>query len=499
MVTILSIKPLLAVLASLTAVPLILVSGKRPNLREFWSVLAGLVKFGIVISMVPAIFAGHTIEFTLFHFYQGIDIKFRVDAFGLLFATVSSFLWIVTTIYSIGYMRGNNEHAQTRYYACFAISLASTIAVAFSANLVTLFFFYEALSLATVPLVGHKETPEAQEGARKYFLYLVGLSKTLLLAGVIIVYTVAGTTDFVPGGLLKNAPASTLLFVTFFLFMFGFAKGAVMPVHNWLPSAMVAPTPVSALLHAVAVVKVGVFSILRVVFHTYGVDAMSQMHIGTTASYIACFTIIFGSIVALTKDNLKARLAYSTVSQLSYVILGAVLLTPLGMTGGIVHIANHAFSKITLFFCAGSLYTSAHKTEISQLSGIGKKMPLTMAAFFIGSLSMIGVPPAAGFVTKWYLALGSIQAHQIPILMVLLASTVLNAAYFLPVTYKAFFQKEDNPGHGHGNPHGDGHGHQGEPREIPMVAGPLLLTAIISLAIGIFPNYFLNLAQEVLR
>ncbi|MDA8140994.1 MAG: proton-conducting transporter membrane subunit, partial [Desulfobacteraceae bacterium] len=354
MVTILSIKPLLAVLASLIAAPLILISGKHQNLREFWSVAAGVVKFCIVISMVPVIFAGNTIEYTLFHIYQGIDIKFRVDAFGLLFATVSSFLWIVTTFYSIGYMRSNKEHAQTRYFTCFAISLASTIAVAFSANLVTLFFFYEALSLATVPLVGHKETPEAQEGARKYFLYLVGLSKTLLLAGVIIVYTVAGTTDFVSGGLLKNVPGSTLLFVTFFLFMYGFAKGGVMPVHNWLPSAMVAPTPVSALLHAVAVVKVGVFSILRVVFHTYGVDAMTRMNIGTTAAYIACFTILVGSIIAMTKDNLKARLAYSTVSQLSYVILGAVLLTPLGMTGGIVHIANHAFSKITLFFCAGS-------------------------------------------------------------------------------------------------------------------------------------------------
>jgi multicomponent Na+:H+ antiporter subunit D len=490
---------LLAVLVSLIAAPLILTSGNRPNLREFWSILAGVIKFGLVISMVPVILGGNTIEYTLFSFYEGIDIKFRVDAFGLLFATVSSFLWIVTTFYSIGYMRSNKEHAQTRYYTCFAISLSSTIAVAFSANLITLFFFYEALSLATVPLVGHKETPEAQEGARKYFLYLVGLSKTLLLAGVIIIYTQMGNTDFVSGGLLKNAAGSTLLFVTFFLFLFGFAKGAVMPVHNWLPSAMVAPTPVSALLHAVAVVKVGVFSILRVVFHIYGVDAMTRMNIGTVATYIVAFTIVVASVIALTKDNLKARLAYSTISQLSYVILGAVLLTPLSMTGGMVHIANHAFSKITLFFCAGSLYTAAHMTEISQLSGIGKKMPLTMAAFFVASLSMIGVPPAAGFVSKWYIALGSIEAHQLPILIVLLVSTVLNAAYFLPITYKAFFEKKAESAHGHGNPGGHDQGHHAEIREIPMVAGPLLLTAIISLIIGIYPNYFLSLAQEVLR
>jgi multicomponent Na+:H+ antiporter subunit D len=492
--TILSIKPLLAVLVSLAAVPLIMKSGNRPNLREFWSVLAGVIKFSIVMSMVPAIFAGNTIEYTLVTFYQGIDIKFRVDALGMLFATVSSFLWIVTSFYSIGYMRANKEHAQTRYYACFAISLSSAIAVAFSANLITLFVFYEILSLATVPLVGHKETPEAQEGARKYFLYLLSLSKTFLLSGIIIVYMIAGTTDFTSHGLLNNVPGSALLFGTFFLFLFGFAKCGIMPVHNWLPSAMVAPTPVSALLHAVAVVKVGVFSVLRVVFHIYGIDLMSRLNIGITAAYVASFTIVVASIIALTKDNLKARLAYSTVSQLSYIILGAVLLTPSSMTGGIIHIANHAFSKITLFFCAGSLYTSAHKTEISQMSSIGKKMPWTMAAFFIASLSMIGAPPVAGFVTKWYLAIGSIEAKELPILLFLLASTILNAAYFLPITYKAFFVKEDVSQH-----HDAGHGHHEDIRENPMIVVPLVLTAIISVVIGIYPNYFLSLAQEVIR
>ncbi len=496
MQTILSIKPLIAVLVSLVAVPLIMTSGNRPNLREFWSVLAGVIKFSIVMSMVPAIFAGNTIEYTLVHFYQGIDIKFRVDAFGLLFATISSFLWIVTSFYSIGYMRSNKEHAQTRYYSCFAISLSSTVAVAFSANLITLFLFYEILSLATVPLVGHKETPEGQEGARKYFLYLLSLSKTFLLSGIIIVYMLAGTTEFVSHGLLNSAQGSTLLFVTFFLFLFGFAKCGIMPFHNWLPSAMVAPTPVSALLHAVAVVKVGVFSVLRVVFYIYGVDVMTRMNLGITAAYVASFTIVVGSIIALTKDNLKARLAYSTVSQLSYIILGAVLLTPSSMTGGIVHIAMHAFSKITLFFCAGSIYSSAHKTEISQLSGIGKKMPWTMAAFFIASLSMIGVPPSGGFISKWYLLIGAIEAKQLPILIFLLFSTILNAAYFLPITYKAFFVKEAEKSHA--DPHSHEH-HHDEIKENPMMVVPLCLTAFISLLLGVYPNYFLTLAQEVLR
>lgn len=495
MQTILSIKPLLAVLVSLIAALLIMKSGKRPNLREFWSVLAGVIKFLIVVSMIPAVFNGNVIEYTLVTFYKGIDIKFRVDALGLLFATVSSSLWIVTSFYSIGYMRTNKEHAQTRYYTCFAISLSSAIAVAFSANLITLFIFYEVLSLATVPLVGHKETPEAQEGARKYFLYLLSLSKTFLLAGIIIVYTVAGTTEFTSHGLLNGVQGSPLLFGAFFLFLFGFAKCGIMPVHNWLPSAMVAPTPVSALLHAVAVVKVGVFSVLRVVFHIYGVNLMSSMNLGITAAYIASFTILVGSIIALSKDNLKARLAYSTVSQLSYVILGAVLLTPTSMTGGIVHIANHAFSKITLFFCAGSIYSSAHKTEISQLTSIGKKMPWTMAAFFIGSLSMIGVPPVAGFVSKWYIAIGSIEAKELPILIFLMISTVLNAAYFLPITYKAFFVKEE----AHPHSHHDDHGHHEEIKERPMIVVPLVLTAVISIILGIYPNYFLSLAQEVIR
>lgn len=492
MQTIVSIKPLLAVLTSLIATGLILMSGKNPNVREFWSVLAAFIKFSIVISMAPAILSGNTIEYTLVTFYQGIDIKFRVDPLGLVFATISSFLWICTTFYSIGYMRSTKEHAQTRYYACFALTLLAATAIAFSANLITLFVFYEMMSLATVPLVGHKETPEAIAGARKYFLYLFSTSKSLLLIGIVAVYTIAGTTDFTSQGLLKNTPESPLLFLLFFCFLFGFAKGAVMPVHSWLPAAMVAPTPVSALLHAVAVVKAGVFSILRVVFHIYGVDLMGRLNLGITAAYIVSFTIIMSSIYALTRDNLKARLAYSTVSQLSYIILGAVLLTPDSMVGGIVHIANHAFSKITLFFCAGSIYVASHKTEISQFSGIGKKMPWTMSAFFIGSLSMIGVPPAAGFISKWYLVLGSIEARELPILFVLLSSTILNAAYFLPVVYKAFFEefKED---HHHG-------GHHEEIHEAPyFVLVPLLFTAIVSMFLGIYPNYFLSLAREVIR
>lgn len=496
------IRPFLAMFVSMAAAGLILTSDRYPNIREGISVGAGALKFLIVISMAPAILSGQIIEYTLFTFLPGFDIKFRVDPFGLLFATVASFLWIITTFYSIGYMRGTHETKQTRYFACFAISVSSAIAIAFSANLLTLFIFYEILSLATFPLVFHKGTPEAFAGAKKYFIYLVGTSKTFLLAAIILTYHVAGTLEFGPHGLFDGKGSPIMLTAIFILFIYGFAKAAIMPVHGWLPAAMVAPTPVSALLHAVAVVKVGVFSVLRVIFHVFGVDLMGSLNLGTIAVFLASFTIIMASIYALTRDNLKARLAYSTVSQLSYIILGAALLTPSAMTGGIMHIANHAFSKITLFFCAGSIYVATHKTNISELSGIGRKMPWTMTAFTIGTASMIGIPPAAGFVTKWYLAVGTMEAGNLAVLFVLFASTVLNAAYFVPIIYKAFFETPAPALHPHPQSVGAqaaGH-HEEEIHESSyFVVVPLMLTAILSILLGIFPDYFLALAKEVIR
>jgi len=487
----LSMRPLLAVLVSLTAAGLILLFGKRPNLRDGISLVAALTKFAIVASMAPVILGGGTIELTLFTILPGIDFAFRVDALGMVFATISSLLWIVAAVYSIGYMRSLDEHAQTRFFASFAVSLSAAVGGAFAANLFTLVLFYEILSLVTYPLVYHKEDAESWEGSKKYLVYLVGTSKTFLLAAVALTYYLAGTLDFAPHGLLAQVNASPLLLsVVYICFLGGFAKAALMPLHPWLPSAMVAPTPVSALLHAVAVVKMGVFCVLRVVFNIYGTGLMASLGLGLATAYFVSFTIITASIFALTRDDLKARLAYSTVSQLSYIILGAVLLTPLSMVGGIVHMASHAFSKITLFFCAGSIYCASRRKKISQLSGIGRHLPWTMAAFFIASLSMIGIPPAAGFISKWYLILGSVQAGQLAFLAVLLVSSVLNAAYFLPITYKAFFENEAPP-------------EAGAPatpiREIPMVAVPLVITALLSLALGLYPNYFVTLAQGVIK
>jgi multicomponent Na+:H+ antiporter subunit D len=482
-----SIRPLLAVAVPGLAALAILLLNNREKLRDVVSPLAAIALFGIVASMAPTVLAGGTVDLRLFEILPGIDFAFRADALGMVFATVSSLLWIVAAIYSIGYMRHLNEHAQTRFFACFATSLAAAVGGAFAANLFTLVIFYEMLSLVTYPLVYHHEDEEGWTGSRKYLVYLMGASKSVLLAALALTYQIAGSLDFVKGGLLAGVNASAaLLIVVSFCYLFGFAKAAVMPMHAWLPAAMVAPTPVSALLHAVAVVKMGVFCLLRVVFHIFGVKLVGELGLGIATAYLVSFTILMASVYALTRDDLKARLAYSTVSQLSYIVLGAVLLSPVAMVGGIIHIAAHAFSKITLFFCAGSIYCASGKRNISDMAGIGRRLPWTMGAFFVASLSMIGVPPTAGFISKWYLTLGSVEAGQIAFLAVLLVSSILNAAYFLPVCYAAFFgtETQESPA---------------TVREIPMVTIPLVATAILSVLMGIFPGYFLTLANGVVR
>ncbi|MDI1472255.1 MAG: monovalent cation/H+ antiporter subunit D family protein [Thermodesulfovibrio sp.] len=493
-----SAKPLFAILVSLIATILISITGEKArNLREAWTIIASIVKFTIVASMLPDILNGRVIEYTLLAITSELVLQFKVDAFGILFALTSSFLWIITSFYSIGYMRGHNEKNQTRYYACFAIALSTTMGVAFSANLFTMYLFYEGLTFATYPLVVHHETKEAKIGARKYVLYLFISAKLFLLTAIAITYYLAGTLDFQKGGIFTESVQKayiSLLGIVFLLYIYGFAKAAVMPLHSWLPAAMVAPTPVSALLHAVAVVKTGVFAVLKVIFYIYGVDFLKVLYFSDIGLFLAAFTIIMASIIALTKDNIKARLAYSTVSQLSYIILGPLLLTYSGMIGGIIHISNHAFAKITLFFCAGSLYVCAHKTAVSELDGIAKKMPWTMAAFTIGALGMIGIPLTGGFVTKWYLLLGSLEKGSIDIVIVLLLSSLLNAGYFLPIVYRAYF-KEFKGNHVH-HAHGESHT---EIRENPFMAIPLTITAIISLIVGIYPDLLIQLAQEVLK
>lgn len=486
-----SITPVLAILVSLGAALVILALHQRPNLRDATSVIAAVIKFLLVISMAPMVLRGELIEYNLFTVLPGIDFAFRVDPLGMVFATTSSLLWILAALYSIGYMRSLNEHAQTRFYACFAVSLSAAVGGAFAANLFTLIIFYEVLSLITYPLVYHHEDEAAWEGSKKYIVYLMGASKTFLLIAVALTYFLTGSLDFAHEGLLKEVSSSPLILtLLYFCYLFGFAKAAIMPFHAWLPAAMVAPTPVSGLLHAVAVVKMGVFCVLRVIFHVFGVQLMGDLGLGIATAYLVSFTIITASLYALTRDDLKARLAYSTVSQLSYIVLGAALLSPGTMVGGVMHIAGHAFSKITLFFCAGSIFCACRRRKISELGGIGHRLPWTMTAFFIASLSMIGIPPVGGFISKWYLIVGAIEAQQLAFVLVLLISSLLNAAYFLPISYTAFFDKEAPP---------SGAAPAAPIREIPLMAATVMTTALLSLLLGLYPDYFLSLAQEVIK
>jgi len=438
-----SFTPVLASLVSLLAVLPIVLLGKKPNLREGATFVAAFIKFGLVVSMLPTILAGSTIEYTLWQILPNLSIAFRVDGLGMLFGLVASSLWIVTSLYSIGYMRGLKEHSQTRFFSFFAISLSATIGVAFAANLFTLYLFYEMLSLATYPLVTHHQDKEARTGGRTYLTYLLTTSIGFVLPALIFVFVKTGSNmEFSESGFLAGHITPTAALILLLLFTFGFAKSGLMPFHSWLPGAMVAPTPVSALLHAVAVVKVGVFCILRVITGVFGTDFLQELDIGVVVAWIAAFTIVVSSLIALTQDNLKRRLAFSTVGQLSYIILGAALLSDRAVTGSMTHIAMHAVGKITLFMCAGAVFVATGKKYISQMDGLGRKMPITFAAFSVGALSVIGLPPTGGLISKFYLVTGAMDAGQTALLVVFLISTILNAAYLLPIGYRAFFPKD---------------------------------------------------------
>lgn len=430
---------LLAIFIPAAATFLIAALGSRPNLRDGTSVFAAVATFVAVMALLGPVMDGARPDVALFEVMPGLLMAFSIEPLGMLFAVVASALWIVTAIYSIGYMRGAGEKKQTRFYICFAIAISGAIGIAFSANLFTLFIFYEILTISTYPLVAHKETPEARKGARTYLAILMTTSIAFLLVGIVWVWNLAGTLDFRPGGILdgKIDPAFAPFLLA--LFAFGIGKAALMPFHRWLPAAMVAPTPVSALLHAVAVVKAGVFTMLKVGTYIFGVGFLSKTGASDWLIWLAAASILIASIVALTKDDLKARLAYSTVSQLSYITLGMALANQMGVIGGSMHIATHAVGKITLFMCAGAIYVAAHKTKISELDGLGRKMPFTFIAFTIAALSIIGLPPFAGAWSKWYLMVAGADAGQIAILGVLMLSSLLNVAYLLPIPARAFF------------------------------------------------------------
>ena len=462
----------------------IIITRRSPNVREGVTLLTASLIAILVVIIANRFLDGEHFAFTFFEPLPGITIAFELEALGVLFALVAGLLWVVTSIYAIGYMRGHNEKNQTRFFAAFAISISATMGIAFSANLFTLFLFYEILTLATYPLVTHSGTAEAKKGGRVYLGILLGTSIGFFLLGILATWVITGRIDFQAGGILAGHIDPAWAGLLYALFLFGIGKAAVMPFHRWLPSAMVAPTPVSALLHAVAVVKAGVFTLLKVTIYIFGSDFILSNDITGGLIWVAAATILIASMVALTKDNLKARLAYSTVSQLSYIALGAMLASKAGLIGASMHIAMHAFAKITLFFAAGAIFVASHKKLVSELNGLGRAMPITFTVFLIGTLSIIGLPPFGGMWSKWFLGLGTAETGQLLLLAVLMISSLLNILYLLPIPIRAFFSKP---------PSGE---HYTEIAEAPK---PILLAMAITstacLILFFYPEPFYQLAS----
>lgn len=432
----------LSIILPLLATIGIVATGHKPNLREAVTIATSLVLLYFVISLYQGLQQGENIRVHWWELLPGLQISFSVEPLGMLFALIASFLWLITTVYAIGYMRSHEEKNQTRFYTCFAIAIGSVMGIAFADNLFTLFIFYEVLTLSTYPLVTHAGTEKAKRGGRIYLGILLSTSIVFFLLAIVSTWFVAGTLDFKPGGVFDSDVNKLVAGTILVLFIFGIGKAAIMPFHRWLPAAMVAPTPVSALLHAVAVVKAGVFTVLKVCVFIFGIDLLAVLPSTQFLLYLAGASILLASLVAMRQDNLKARLAYSTVSQLGYITMGALLATSAGVMGSSMHIATHAFGKITLFFCAGAILVAAHKSKISEMRGLGRQMPITMAAFFIASLSIIGVPPTGGTWSKWFLLMGTIETEQLVLMGILMISSLLNIAYLLPIPFHAFFSND---------------------------------------------------------
>ncbi len=479
----------------LVAAAAILALGRVPAVRDAALVAGAVALFAVVALLTGPVVGGARPELEVAALAPGLDLAFAVEPLGMLFALVAATLWLANSVYAISYMRANREARQTPFHILFAVALAATMGIAFAKNLFTLFLFYEVLTLSTYPLVAHRGTPAAIRGGRIYLLTLLATSIGLLLPAIAATGILAGTLDFAPGGILAGKAEGPLVGVLLAAFVFGTGKAAVMPVHFWLPAAMVAPTPVSALLHAVAVVKAGVFTILKVIVGIFGVDFLAASGAGDWLVWVAAFTVVTASAMALRQTNFKRMLAYSTIGQLSYVILAAAILTPISVAGAALHIAAHAVAKITLFFVAGAVHTATHIEDVRHLDGIGRRMPWTMAAFAIGALSMIGVPPTAGFLSKWLMLSGGMEAGAWVAVAAIVVSTGLNAGYFLPVIFRAFFRA---PAAGHDHEHGDDSGPGPRVREAPwpMVLA-LAATAAGTLALFFFPGTPFRLATLV--
>ena len=477
-----SIKPFLAVAVSLLGAVLIAATRGSPNVRDGCTLATAALMLVISLSMIPAVLEGNTLRYTLVSLTSppSISIAFRVDAMGLLFALHAALLWIVIAPYCIAYMRTLGVHAQTRCHLCIALVMSAAMGVSYAANLLTLYLFYEMASLGAYPLEVHAETDDAFNKGNKYVYYVFAWGKIFLLA-CLLAYGLSGTLDFSPKGMFPSTITPFLLTLTFALFLIGITKAVIVPFHAWLPPAAHGPAAFIP-VYLICGCGVGAFAIVRVAYHMFGLNMLATLNLGLPLFIVASLSIIVASGIALAKDDLKERLIYSAIGQISFTLFGAALLTSTGLTGGLLQFVTLAFGMTTLFFCVGAIFVASGKTRVSELNGIGKKMPLTMAAFAVGAFSVIGLPPFTGFTSKWYLVSGATATGQYYAVAVLAISTILSAVYLLPIVYAAFFR--DLPA-----------GERAERREAPVtMLVPLMLTALGTTVLFFAPSLFLDLA-----
>tara|TARA_R100000306_G_scaffold25596_2_gene29267 strand:+ start:608689 stop:610209 length:1521 start_codon:yes stop_codon:yes gene_type:complete len=475
-----SLLPVLIILSSLIPALLIFATPENAARRRTILNLGGIViKLCLVLLMLLGVSQGLRFRFEV-DFLPGASLVLQGDALSLQFVTLSSILWLATTIYAIGYLQ--KSQLKSRFFGYFSLCVSATVGIALSGNLITFLLFFELLTLATFPLVVHRGTDAALKAGRLYLVYTLA-GGTLLLMGVALLHSITGTSDFVPGGYVSGAVEENrfALMAAFALMIVGLGvKAALFPLHGWLPRAMVAPAPVSALLHAVAVVKAGAFGIIRVVYDVFGVETGIALGLTPVLMLAAALTILYGSIQALRQTDIKRRLAFSTVSQVSYITLGVAMAGPTAAIGAVVHLVHQGLMKITLFFCAGNMAETLGIHRIQEMDGLGKRMPLTMSAFTVGALGMIGVPPIAGFFSKWYLGLGALESGNDAMLAVLIGSSILNAMYFMPLIYRGWFAQPPTAGWPEDN------FKKSRFETHWMMLLPPLFTALLSLLAGIF-------------
>lgn len=471
-------------LPGLTSLAIYVIKNKTAalNFMKLLVVAAILIPFISTLVLHPSVIHQDIISLSC-NVLLPLGITFHVDELSLFMSEITLILWLLAAVFSFNYMAG--KHSIKRYYAFLLASLSGCVGVAFAGNLLTLFLFFEIASLVPYALIIHSEKPYAIRASNKY-LYMSLAGGLTLFFSIVYTYFLTGTTDFIELKVLAKQ-GSFLPLPVFMGFLLGFGiKGGIFPLHIWLPDAHpVAPSPISSLLSGITI-KVGLYGIFRLVFSIYDFNVLNQAGLGTLIRVLAAITILLGSAMALSQKNLKKLLAYSSISQMGYILLGIGLLTERAVFGAVFHLFSHAFMKGTLFLCAGAIKHKTGKTDVDNMEGVGLEMPFTMIFFTIAALSMIGIPPMSGFLSKWYLGLGSLDAGMPVYLIILLVSSLMNAMYFLPIIISAFFKK-------------------GSSKKIVLKEAPtLMLFSMACLTAGTvlggsFKHHLFNLAQAAVK